>query len=330
MQKYLIIIIVTILTLWLLAILFKHIISTNVDNSTINYIDRESGDQLEEAPAGEDYLKFLYRNRFGKLTLNGLIKKKFFSNFWGWVMNRKYSRKHIAPFIRKNNIDTTEFLNPIESYETFNQFFYRKLKKDARPIGEGLVSPADGKIIAFSSIDSTQTFFIKGDHFNLFEFIQSDTLAKKYDKGTMVIVRLAPTDYHRFHFPASGKISKSTEINGSYFSVSPIALDRDLEIFCENVREYSILESDHYGDILISEIGATMVGSIIQTYSPNSNIKKGEEKGYFEFGGSTVVMFFEKGKVTIDDDILKNSRNQLETYLKMGSSIGQKAEMQKN
>ena len=140
----------------------------------------------------------------------------------------------------------------------------------------------------------------------------------------MVIVRLAPADYHRFHFPADGKISMSRKIEGYYYSVSPHAIRQNFRIFCENKREYSILSTEKFGDICIAEIGATMVGGIEQTYEPDTFVKKGDEKGYFYFGGSTVIMFLEKDRVEIDRDILENSINGIETKVFMGEGIGKK------
>ncbi|HYQ56234.1 MAG TPA: phosphatidylserine decarboxylase, partial [Draconibacterium sp.] len=140
-------------------------------------------------------------------------------------------------------------------------------------------------------------------------------------KGEMAIVRLAPPDYHRFHFPASGTASKSIKINGHYFSVSPLALQKSLEIFCENKREYCTLSTEEYGDILIVDVGATMVGSIIQTYEANTQVKKGDEKGYFAFGGSTLVLLFEKGKITFDADLVENTKKGMETTVKVGENI---------
>ncbi len=139
----------------------------------------------------------------------------------------------------------------------------------------------------------------------------------------MIIVRLAPADYHRYHFPANGKIGSGNKIDGYYYSVSPYAIKDNFGVFCENKRELTTLETSEYGDILISEIGATMVGGIEQTYTPHTDVKKGEEKGYFTFGGSSVLLLFEKGKVRIDDDILKNTKNGYETKVSVGEKIGE-------
>lgn len=137
-----------------------------------------------------------------------------------------------------------------------------------------------------------------------------------------MIIRLAPIDYHRFHFPADGEISESKLIDGVYYSVSTHAIKKNFRILCENKREYSILKTEKFGDIAMFEVGATMVGGIKQSYKPNSYVKKGEEKGYFYFGGSTCVLVFERGKVKIDEDLLENTKKGIETKVYMGEKIG--------
>jgi phosphatidylserine decarboxylase len=139
----------------------------------------------------------------------------------------------------------------------------------------------------------------------------------------LLIFRLAPNDYHRFHFPYSGFVSEAKEIKGRYFSVSPYALHQDFtRVFVENKREYLSLRTADKGEILLSPVGATMVGTIIETYKPNSNIEKGDEMGYFAFGGSTVVMLVDNQHFTIDKDILENTKKGIETAVKMGERIG--------
>lgn len=288
----------------------------------IEYIERSSGKMMIEVPPGEFFLKFLYHHPFGSLPLNLLVKRKFTSSIYGFIMNLPFSKGMIEEFVKINNIEMDEFRRKITEYKSFNDFFHRKLKAGVRTISPNLNSPADGRLIAFQNINENSSFFIKGSKFSLSDFLQNKKLAEKYKNGTMVIIRLAPADYHRLHFPASGKIGVSKIIKGFYFSVSPLAMKKSLEIFCQNQREYSILESEKYGNILYSEIGATMVGSIIQTYTPNSHVKGGDEKGYFAFGGSSVLILLEKGKIKIDSDILKNTNNGYETLVKMGEQIG--------
>ncbi len=291
----------------------------------INYFERKTGKIKQENVPGESYLKFLYYNPFGKLPLESIVKRKFLSSLYGRIMDKKKSCEKIVPFIEEHNIDIGEAVKKVAEFQSFNDFFIRKLKKSARKISKNkneLSSPADGKILAYENIDKKDSFFLKGSEFSMGEFLKDDKLADKFQGGAFVIVRLAPSDYHRFHFPASGSIGDNKKIEGSYYSVSPYAIKKNFMIFCENKREYSILSTEEFGEILLSEIGATMVGGIKQTYIAKTIVKKGDEKGYFYFGGSTCIMIFEKGKIKIDEDIVENTLKGLETSIYMGEKIG--------
>lgn len=290
---------------------------------SIKYIDRNSGEIKTELVPASGTMKWLYGSPMGKATLHLLMKRKFVSALGGWYMNSRKSKKRIARFVSDFQIDMEDYIVTDTSlYKHFNDFFYRKINPNRRPIGEGVVSPADGKTLAFQHITDSQKFFVKGSEFNLKQFLGSADLAEKYEGGAMVIVRLAPTDYHRYHFPAEGIASESKLITGDYFSVSPIALRQSLAIFCQNKRTICTLQTKEYGDILISEVGATMVGSILQTYVSNQPMVKGQEKGYFAFGGSTVVLLFEKDKIQFSADLVNNTESGLETQVLMGQTIG--------
>ena len=298
---------------------------TKMTFKPIKYLERRTGEEKQEYVPGEKYLKFLYYSPLGKLTLESIVKRKCLTSYYGRQMDSYSSCKKIKEFISNNNINMNEALNSIEEYQSFNEFFIRKLKNDSRPIaGDSttLVSPADGKIFAFENLSEIKDFFVKGENFTLSEFLKDDNLAKKYENGSIIIIRLAPVDYHRLHFPTSGIIGASKQIKGYYYSVSTHAIRKNFRIFCENKREYSILKSDGFGNILISEIAATMVGGITQLYIPNTKIEKGEEKGYFSFGGSTTILLFEKDSIEIDKDLIENSRKNLETKVYMGEKIG--------
>ncbi len=292
---------------------------------SVTFIDRKSGEKIIEKIPSYGMLKFLYCSPLGKASLHILFKRKIISSLGGWYMNSSFSKKRVTSFIEKYKMEMDDYISPKNGFQSFNNFFFRKIKSEARSIAKGIVSPADGKILAFQEIKDANTFFVKGSKFTSKSFLKDNALADKFKDGSMIIVRLAPVDYHRFHMPATGTISESKQINGHYFSVSPLALRKSLEIFCQNIREYSILNTNDVGDILISEVGATMVGSIIQTYTPNSFVKKGDEKGYFAFGGSTLVLFFEKDKVRLNEDLLENTKNGFETTVKMGEQIGIKS-----
>lgn len=291
----------------------------------IKYIERKTGEIKIEKVMGESALKFLYYNPFGKLALHLIIKRKFLSDWYGNRMSNSKSKEKIKSFVKEMNINMEDYSRPIEDYTSFNDFFYRELKPNARKIDYDenvVVSPADGKILAYQNIKDIDKFFVKGCEFTLEEFFNDKNIAKKYEEGTFVIIRLAPADYHRFHFPANGKISEVKRISGNYFSVSTHAIKTNFKIFCENKREYAILKTEKFGDIAMFDVGATMVGGIVQTYKPNSYVKKGEEKGYFLFGGSTCILIFEKDKVVIDSDIIENTINKIETRIYMGEKFG--------
>ncbi len=298
-----------------------------MDFKKIEYINRSTNKVETEKVPGENFLKFLYYNPLGTLSLETIVKRKFLSKWYGKKMDSPKSCGMIENFAKENGIDLNEAKKSLNEFTSFNDFFIRELKDGARKIDfdeDTLVSPADGKILVIENLHDSSKFFLKGEEFTLNEFFKDEKLAEKYQGGVMVIIRLAPVDYHRYHFPADGKISKSTEIEGYYYSVSPHAIRKNFRIFCENKREYSILSTEKYGDICICEIGATMVGGIKQTYEPNTFVKKGDEKGYFYFGGSTVILFLEKDRVEIDRDILENSIDGIETKVFMGEGIGKK------
>jgi phosphatidylserine decarboxylase len=291
--------------------------------SQIEYINRQNSETIVEEVPGGKMMTWLYNKPFGKLSLWILIKRKLFSAIGGKYMDSSRSQKRVAPFVEKYGINLSEYIIPENGFKSFNQFFYRKVKPEYRKIENGAVSPADGRVLAFQSMNDVPEFFVKGSAFDLTSFLNDAELATKYAKGAMLIIRLAPVDYHRYHFPVSGEVGENIKISGAYYSVSPIALAKKLEIFCQNKREYSIVTSESNGDVLICDVGATLTGSIIQTHIPNSKVSKGDEKGYFAFGGSTIVVLFEKNKIKFSADLVENTQNHKETWLKMGEQIGE-------
>jgi phosphatidylserine decarboxylase len=308
--------------LLLLAIIISLAFYPLPPQAPIQYYERENGQLKTEKVAGEKWLVWLYYNPVGEATLWALAKRKLVSSIYGNMMDRPSSAEKIHPFIEDFDIDMS--VAQKKEFNNFNDFFTRKLKADARPVDTGsaiVVSPADGKILAYADI-SNSWFIIKGYRFDVYSFLDNPDLTQKYHDGSLLIIRLAPMDYHRFHFPVSGKISPNKKIDGDYYSVNPFALRKKAEIFCLNKREYSILSNPLFGDVVMAEVGATMVGSIVQTFK-GSSVNKGEEKGYFKFGGSTVVLLFEKSKIRIDKDLLSNTAKGYETTVKMGERIGE-------
>lgn len=291
----------------------------------ITYYNRHTQRLETEQVYGEGFLQWTYGNPLGALALHGFVKRPFFSAWYGSRMSTPDSAARIEPFIAKYGLDRSEFLESTDRYRSFNDFFYRRLKPDARPIDRdpsSVVFPADGRHLGFAKASSIDGVFVKGQRFDLGQLLGDDTLASRYADGALVLSRLCPVDYHRFHFPAAGTPGKTRLINGPLFSVSPIALRRQLSYLWQNKRTITRLQSDTLGTVLCLEIGATCVGSIQQTFHENHPVAKGDEKGYFAFGGSSTITIFEPGSVTLENDLLEHSSRQTELYARIGSRMG--------
>lgn len=294
-------------------------------NQLIRVYDRKQKTYFEERVVGESLIRFVYENPVGK-PLQFFLKRKFFSALYGGAMDSKHSRRMIDGFIRDNGIDMSESFRPASAFGTFNEFFIRKLKPDARPFDMSanvLISPADSRLLAFQDIDVRKLLQVKGLAYALSELVADKELADSYAGGTALVFRLCPLDYHRFHFVDSGIPGPPRQIQGMFHSVNPIALRKVPRLYVENKRCLTTFESDHFGKILYVEVGAMNVGSILQTFKPGLGVHKGEEKGYFKFGGSTVILFLEKGQVRIHEDILALSRKGTESRVLFGESIGE-------
>jgi len=237
------------------------------------------------------------------------------------------SIKEIEHFIEFHQLNRDEILDPINEFKNFNEFFYRKLKPTARPIAfpsdpKVAVSPADCRVNVYSTIAEAQRLWIKGHHFSLTNLLQDADLAARYEGGSLVIARLAPQDYHRFHVPVNGTLRPFTPIDGTYFTVNPISVNTAVDVYTENKRVVCPMDSPEFGLVTYVTVGATMVGSIHFTTTPGQTVRKGDEHGYFAFGGSTVLLLFEPGTIEFDEDLLANSQKPIETLVKVGTSIG--------
>jgi len=293
----------------------------------IKIYNRKTNSYEIENVAGENYIKWSYSSPVGKSLLELLIKKKLFSKIYGSYCDTSLSKKKIGPFIENFNIDMDISNKSINEFNSFNDFFIRTLNKNARPINMNkdiLVSPGDGRLLSFTNISTDSLVQVKGITYSLSELIGDNKIAKEYEGGVCLVLRLCPTDYHRFHFVDSGVPLENHFIKGNYYSVNPVALERIPKLYCQNKREWSIFKSDNFGDIIHIEVGATCVGTIEQSYIPNNRVKKGDEKGYFKFGGSTTILFFKKDTIKIDEDILVQSNLGFETQVFMGEGIGKR------
>jgi phosphatidylserine decarboxylase len=291
----------------------------------IRFFNRYSGEIETEEVYGEPFMRWAYGTRMGKLALHALAKRALFSQWYGWRMNRTISSRRVAPFIQRYGLNASEFVENPEAFKSFNEFFYRKLKPEARPVDpdpNSVVFPADGRHLGFQDVSKIEGIFVKGQVLDLKTLIQDEKLTHRFQKGSMVMSRLCPVDYHRFHFPAAGVPEKPKILNGPLFSVSPIALRENIRFLVENRRARSVMQTPKHGLVLMFEIGATNVGSIEYTFVPNQPVQKGAEKGFFKFGGSSMITLFEPGRVELAADLLEQTRRQTELYARVGDRMG--------
>ena len=260
-------------------------------------------------------IKFLYTSFLGRIILK-LVTCSFVSKIVGKYMNSRLSIKRINKIIKNNNIDMN--LYEKKEYTSFNDFFIRHKKNINFSMNKNdFISPCDSKLLAIK-LNKDSSFDIKGSNYNLKTIVEED-LTKKYENGYALIFRLEVTDYHRYHFIDDGTIDNYKYIKGKLNTVQPIAYNK--KIFHTNSREWTTLHTKNFGDILEVDVGALCVGKITNNKKIN-NFKKGDEKGYFEFGGSTIILFVQDKKIIIDNDILLNSTLGKETIVNCGEKIG--------
>lgn len=264
---------------------------------------------------------FLYRNKLGRVCLKLLITRTV-SSVAGAVLNSKFSSAFVKGFVKNNGIDLSEFEK--EKFSSYNDFFTRKIRPELRPISNDsseLISPADSRLLCLD-IDEHLRFNIKNSYYSLSSFLCDEALADEFLGGKLLIFRLCVDDYHRYCFFDDGEILSTKFISGKLHTVQPIALERD-DFFKQNCREVTVMQTKNFGKAVMVEIGALMVGKIVNHLSLGA-FSKGQEKGYFEFGGSTVCLLLKKGEVSVDKEIIENTKNGLETRVLFGETIGRK------
>ena len=291
----------------------------------VRYFDRYTKAVKTEKVYGERWLRLAYENPVGSFFVWLVARRIWFSKWYGRKMNKSASALRILPFIAEYDIDVDEFAKSAFDYKTFNEFFYRALKPEARPIVPDThvaVLPADGRHLAIPNVDTVEGFYVKGAQFTLEQLLGDSELAKRFAGGSMLISRLCPVDYHRFHFPVEGVPGESRLITGWLYSVSPLALRRRLAYLVENKRVVTLIASPQFGEVAMIEVGATNVGSIQQSHVPGRPAAKGAEKGFFAFGGSCVITLFQRGRIKFEADLVTQSAQHLETYARMGDRLG--------
>jgi phosphatidylserine decarboxylase len=291
----------------------------------IQFYNRTTGEVETEVVYGEQWLRWILFNPFGQIALHAVAKRAWFSRWYGWRMSCAGSASRVKPFIEQYAIAESEHVKVADKFTSFNDFFYRKLKPEARPVdaaADSVVFPADGRHLGFAKASEVEGVFVKGQQFDLSRLLGDTALAKKFADGAAVFSRLCPVDYHRFHFPVAGVPHEARLINGLLYSVNPLALRDRLAVLWENKRFITEIKTEKYGSVLILEIGATNVGSVNHTFVPSRAVSKGEEKGYFAFGGSATFTIFEPGRVELAADLLEHSAQMRELYAKVGDRMG--------
>ena len=286
-------------------------------NEPIVYVDRATGERVTESVMGDKALRFAYETLLGRTLWPVLFGSRLVSAWLGRRYDSPRSKKAIASLASIPGCRADEAEKPIDDYPNFNAFFTRRLKPGCRPVGDGVVSPADGRLRLYLNADADTPFPLKGATKSLREVFDREAPEGRYD---VAVIRLAPVDYHRFHFPVDCEtVSAVRVVPGLYHSVNPVALVRRPDVYADNERQIVKCRAA-FGDFWLVDVGAFGVGTIVQTYAGDRHAK-GDEKGYFKFGGSTVIVVFRAGDVTFDDDLVRNSATGVETLVKCGERI---------
>lgn len=284
----------------------------------MRYRDR-TGKEITGNEKQECILRVLYGTAPGRLLVK-LLVHPVVSTIAGCFLNMKLSSFLAKAAVKKYGIDLSDYEE--RYFSSYNAFFRRKLIPGKRPVSAGkeiLISPCDAKLLCIP-VREGSLFRIKHSVYTLRSLLRNGKLAEKYEGGMLLVFRLTVDDYHHYCYIADGRKSKNVHIKGVFHSVNPFAAD-EIPVYKENTREYSVLETAEFGTVLMMEVGAMLVGKICNMHGAAS-VYQGEEKGYFEFGGSTVILGFEKDRICLDADIIRNSREQVETLVRMGERIG--------
>ena len=290
---------------------------------TVTYITRD-GTKIDGTTGQDHLLEVIYGHALTRMLLRPFLSPAV-SDICGKFLSTRLSRRIIPSFVKKNHIDLSIYEK--QEFDSYNAFFTRKIKAEQRPINDQknvLISPSDGKVTAYP-ITQKGRFWIKHTQYTAAQLLKDERLAERYMGGWIYVIRLTVDDYHRYCYVADGRKSKQRKIRGVLHTVNPVANDY-YPIYKMNSREYCLLKTKELGTILLMEVGALMVGKINNHEEDSAQVKRGDEKGMFEFGGSTIVVMTEPGMTEPDKDIIQNTKVQAETLIKMGEPIGCKYE----
>lgn len=286
----------------------------------------ENGKKIVEKTEARAILRVLYGTWMGRYILRPFVRWRLFSRWYGVYQSSWLSRFKIKKFIAKHAIAMHEFEMPDSGYASFNDFFCRKLRPGVRSIVDQknvLISPADAKCWVLPEVNENATFFVKQTKFSMQSFLRDASLARYFHGGTLLLLRLAPYDYHRFHAPVSGEYAHPRHLGGVLESVNPIAFQKDIMPLVENERHVIVVHADAlHCKIAMVPVGAMFVGKIEYPVSLPGKLTKGDELGYFAFGGSSIVLLFPRGALHVRTDLVDYTARGFEVAVKMGEQIG--------
>jgi phosphatidylserine decarboxylase len=292
---------------------------------SVQVYDRKRGVVYDEPQYGERRLHLLYETTFGRLLLGAIFARRWYSSLNAIRDKSSYSAGKIQPLIDRFSIDMSDY--PEQSYASYDSFITRKIDPAKRPIAvhpNALIAVADSRLLAYS-VTSDGRIAVKQSSYTITELLRDRALAATYNEGTCLVFRLGTEDYHRYCFADDGEVLRTNSINGVLHSVQPISSTR-YKALSENHREYSVIETANFGTVVTVEVGALLVGKIHN--HDVTSCRRGQEKGYFSLGGSSILILLKPGTVTIDSDITEYSLKQIETKVRLGEKVGEKVQAQ--
>lgn len=283
------------------------------------YRDRK-GEKIEKQTVMDKICSLVYGNAVGRMFVKPFTTPVV-SRFVGACLDSRLSVLLAVPYKMMFPVDMSQY-KP-KAYSSYNEFFTREIKPEYRPVdGEtgSLVSPSDGKLSLYH-ISKDLQITIKNSVYSIASLLKSRELAEEYKNGYAVVIRLTGEDYHHYCYVADGVKGKNHYLNGVFHMLHPVVREQ-IPVYKENAREFCRIRTKYFGELIQMEVGAMMVGRICNLQQGMTEVFKGEEKGYFAYGGSTVVVLVKENMVDFDEDLLENSKEQIETLVKMGERIG--------
>ena len=268
-------------------------------------------------------LRFFYGTVLGRLILKPLCMR-WSSRLCGWFLDSGASKPLIRPFVRRHGIDLSEYVS--EGFKSFNEFFSRKIKADRRPVvldPSALIAPCDG-LLSVYRVSGDTVIPVKQSRYTISSLLGGDSVSENYQNGICLVFRLCVNHYHRYCYIDSGVKGENVFLPGKLHTVRPIALEK-FPVFTQNCREYTVIATENFGDVVQMEVGAMLVGKIKNHHGPG-DVRRGEEKGMFLYGGSTVIVLLEEGRAQLPEELYRAAEDRIETPVQMGQRIGVKRE----